>query len=146
MRKSGIEITVGLFVVAGVACLVYLTLVLGQISILGTGEYKVYAEFDNIEGLLHGATVEIAGVQVGRVNDIELIDNQARVELRIKKKFPVDQEVICSVRTKGVIGEKFLRLEPGGSEKMLADGDKIRETVSGVDIMDLVSQFIHGDV
>ena len=146
MRKRGIEITVGLFVLAGVACLIYISLVLGQVGWFGSKEYDVYAKFDNIEGLLFGATVEIAGVQVGRVRGIALEDERAKVTLAIKSSVELDNEVICSIRTKGVIGEKFLRLEPGGGEKKLKNGDTITETVSGVDIMDLVSQFVHGDV
>ena len=146
MRKRGIEITVGLFVLAGVACLIYISLVLGQVGWFGSKEYDVYAKFDNIEGLLFGATVEIAGVQVGRVRGIALEDERAKVTLAIKSSVDLDNEVICSIRTKGVIGEKFLRLEPGGGEKKLKNGDTITETVSGVDIMDLVSQFVHGDV
>lgn len=146
MRKRGIEITVGLFVLAGVACLVYISLVLGQVGWFGSKEYDVYAKFDNIEGLLFGATVEIAGVHVGRVRGIALDEDRAKVTLAIKSEVKLDNEVICSIRTKGVIGEKFLRLEPGGGEKTLKNGDTITETVSGVDIMDLVSQFVHGDV
>ncbi|MBW1714161.1 MAG: outer membrane lipid asymmetry maintenance protein MlaD, partial [Deltaproteobacteria bacterium] len=146
MTGRRIELTVGLFVVIGAACLIYLSLMLGQVGWFGAGEYEVYAEFDSVEGLLHGATVEVAGVQVGRVGRIELVENRARVQLRIKMNIKLDQDVICSIRTKGVIGEKFLRLEPGGSDKLIPPGGKIRETVSGVDIMDLVSQFIQGNI
>ena len=146
MKRRGVEIVVGIFVLAGVACLVYVSLVLGQVGWFGSKEYDLYANFDNVEGLLFGATVEIAGVQVGRVRGIELDEDHARVTLAIKAKYELDNEVICSVRTKGVIGEKFLRLEPGGGEKKLKNGDTITETVSGVDIMDLVGQFVHGDV
>jgi phospholipid/cholesterol/gamma-HCH transport system substrate-binding protein len=146
MKRGKIEITVGLFVLAGIACLIYLTLVLGKISFFGLGEYRVMADFDSVEGLLHGATVEIAGVQVGRVDKIELREHQARVVLRVKENIKIDEDAICSVRTKGVIGEKFLRIQPGGSDKLVGPGGKIRETVSAVDIMDLVSQFIHGGV
>jgi phospholipid/cholesterol/gamma-HCH transport system substrate-binding protein len=146
MKRRGIEIVVGLFVLAGMACLIYISLSLGQVGWFGSKEYDVYAKFDNIEGLLFGATVEIAGVQVGRVRGIQLIEDEAQVTLAIKAGIEIDNEVICSIRTKGVIGEKFLRLEPGGGEKTLQNGDTITETVSGVDIMDLVSQFVHGDV
>ena len=146
MKRRGVEVTVGLFVLAGVGCLIYISLVLGQVGWFGSKEYDVYAKFDSIEGLLFGATVEIAGVQVGRVRGIKLVDDQAQVTLAIKSDVKLDNEVICSIRTKGVIGEKFLRLEPGGGEKNLKQGDTITETVSGVDIMDLVSQFVHGDV
>lgn len=146
MKKRRIEVAVGLFVLAGLGSLIYISLVLGQVGWFGSKEYDVYAKFDNVEGLLFGATVEIAGVQVGRVRGIELIEDQAQVTLAVKSVFELDNEVICSIRTKGVIGEKFLRLEPGGGEKILKQGDTITETVSGVDIMDLVSQFVHGDV
>jgi len=144
MKKRRLELSVGVFVLIGAVCLAYLTLVLGRVGGLGLNEYPVFAEFDSVEGLREGASVEIAGVPVGRVGQIALVEYRARVEVRLSAHIKVDTEAICSVRTKGIIGEKFIRLEPGGGTEFVKPGGLIRETVSGVDLQDLVSQFIHG--
>ncbi len=144
MNQRRIEISVGIFVLIGAACLVYLSLALGRVGGFGFRGYPVFAEFDSIEGLTRGASVEIAGVPVGRVGQISLKKYRARVEINLNPEVSLDEETICSVRTKGIIGEKFLRLEPGGAEQKIPPGGVIRETVSGVDLQDLVSQFVHG--
>ncbi len=145
MNERRLEITVGVFVLIGAACLIYLSLVLGSVGGLGWGAYSIYAEFDSVEGLTSGASVEIAGVPVGRVGDIELVGETARVEIQLKKSVQIDVDTVCSVRTKGIIGEKFLRLEPGGADEMIKPGGRIIETQSPLDLQDLVSQFIHGN-
>lgn len=147
MSAKRIEITVGLFVLVGAACLVYIALVLGQVGGFGTDTYQVFAIFDSVEGLTTGASVEVAGVPVGRVNDIQLTnEGLARVELQLKNKIRLDNETICSVRTKGIIGEKFLRLALGGGEKTIPPGGKITETEPALDLQDVISQFIHGKI
>jgi len=143
MNQRRLEIGVGLFVLAGAACLIYLTIFIGQVGSLGHNEYLVFAEFTSVEGLREGASVEIAGVPVGRVGKITLDDERARVELRIKAGVELDKDVICSVRTKGIIGEKFLRLMPGGAEELIKPGGRIKITESGVDLQDVVGELIH---
>lgn len=146
MNERRTEITVGIFVLLGAACLVWLSLVMGRVGGLGLGSYDVYAHFSSVEGLTKGASVEIAGVPVGRVSGISLKDNRARVVIRIRRDVKLDEEIICSVRTKGIIGEKYLRLDPGGSDDIIAPGGRIRETVPPMDLQALISQFIHGDL
>lgn len=144
MSQKRMEITVGIFVLIGAVCMVYLSLVLGSVGGLGLGAYSVFADFNSIEGLTEGASVEIAGVPVGRVGEIKLVGERAKVELQIKKTVKIDTDTVCSVRTKGIIGEKFLRLEPGGAEEYIKPGGRIIETQSTLDMQDLISQFIHG--
>jgi phospholipid/cholesterol/gamma-HCH transport system substrate-binding protein len=90
--------------------------------------------------------VEIAGVEVGRVRGIQLKDDRAMVVLAIHDGVKLYTDTIASIKTRGIIGEKFMALSPGGGGESLKPGDKIRDTESGVDLEELVSQFIHGNV
>jgi phospholipid/cholesterol/gamma-HCH transport system substrate-binding protein len=149
MKRVTLETIVGIFVLIGILCLAFLSIKLGKLELMGGDYYKVYADFDSVSGLKSGASVEIAGVEVGRVAQITLdpkYGNQARVYLQIRKRIKLQDDVIASVRTRGIIGDKFILLKPGGSDKLLADGARIRDTESAVDLEDLVSKFIHGKV
>lgn len=149
MKKANLETVVGIFVLIGILCLAYLSIKLGKMELLGGDYYEVSADFDSVSGLKKGASVEIAGVEVGRVDRI-LLDpkgnDRARVFLRIRSGVKLYDDVIASVRTRGIIGDKFVQLKPGGSEKILAAGGKIRDTESAVDLEELVSKYIHGKV
>ncbi|KAF0216666.1 MAG: putative ABC transport system substrate-binding [Geobacteraceae bacterium] len=149
MKKANIETIVGIFVLIGILCLAYLSIKLGKMELFGGDYYDVYAEFDSVSGLKKGASVEIAGVEVGRVDRIVLApryNDRARVNLRVRSGVKVQEDAIASVRTRGIIGDKFVLLKPGGSEKLLADKGRIRETESAVDLEELVSKYIHGKV
>jgi len=149
MKRATTETIVGIFVLIGILCLAYLSIKLGKMELFGNNFYQVYADFDSASGLKAGASVEIAGVEVGRVDRIVLdpkSGNRARVYLRIRDGVKVDEDVIASVRTRGIIGDKFILLKPGGADKLLANGGRIRETESAVDLEELVSKYIHGQV
>jgi phospholipid/cholesterol/gamma-HCH transport system substrate-binding protein len=90
--------------------------------------------------------VEIAGVEVGRVKTIKLKEDQASVTLAIQDGVKLYSDTIASVKTRGIIGDKFVALSPGGGGEMLKAGDKIRDTEAGLDLEELVSQYIHGKV
>lgn len=146
MKRANLELVVGVFVMAGLACLAYLAIHLGKMEVLGTG-YHVVATFDNVSGLKKGAAVEIAGVQVGRVESIQLSSSdRAQVTLRLDAGLKLHDDAIASVRTKGIIGDKFVKISPGGSEKLIVQGGKIRDTESTIDLEELISQYIHGKV
>jgi phospholipid/cholesterol/gamma-HCH transport system substrate-binding protein len=146
MKRGGLELIVGLFVLAGLACLAYLAIHLGKLEVIGKG-YQVYALFDNISGLKTGATVEVAGVQVGRVESINLTaEYQAKVGLSLEKRLKVHDDAFASVRTRGVIGDKFIKLSPGNSENLLPPGGRIVNTESSIDLEELISSYIHGKV
>ncbi|MBW2619075.1 MAG: outer membrane lipid asymmetry maintenance protein MlaD [Deltaproteobacteria bacterium] len=147
MSQTRTEIAVGIFVLAGAACLVYLSLAMGGLGGFNLQQYKLYATFQTVQGLKVGAPVELAGVQVGRVNRIDLDEDfWAKVELTLDKSIQLDEDVICSLKTKGILGEKYIRLEPGGADEIIPPGGRIRETVPGVDVEDLISKFIHGQL
>jgi len=145
MNKYALEVSVGIFVIAGVIALGYLSVKLGRQEILGGG-YVIEARFNNIGGLKTGSPVEIAGVEVGRVEGIRLDDYRALVTMRMDETVDIQEDAIVSVRTKGLIGEKFLQITPGGSEKLVKPGGKMRETESAIDFEKLVSSYIFGDV
>jgi phospholipid/cholesterol/gamma-HCH transport system substrate-binding protein len=143
MFNKKTEFTVGVFMIVGIVALVYLSVSLGNIEIFGSSKFiKATALFDSVAGLKNGANIEIAGVQVGKVTSIGLEDDMALVELSIFKEVPVTDDTIASIRTNGVIGEKFIKLTPGGSEDMLENGGTIIDTESAISIEELISKYI----
>jgi len=149
MKSAKLELTVGIFMLLGILCLGYLSIKLGKMELVGGNNYRVTARFDSVSGLKSGARVELAGVEIGSVERIGLSGasgDQAEVTMKIKDGITISDDVIASVRTSGIIGDKFIKLKPGGSDKNLKDGGKIRETESAIDIEELVSKFIHGNV
>ena len=146
MKRGNLELVVGVFVLAGLACLAYLAIHLGKTELFGGG-YRVAAYFDNISGLKPGAAVEVAGVEVGRVESITLSSgDRAKLVLRLHQGFKIYDDAIASIRTKGIIGDKFVKLSPGSSGKVVANGGKIRDTESAVEWEELIAKFIHGKV
>lgn len=149
MDRAKLELTVGIFMLAGILCLGYLSVKLGKMELFGGNFYRVTAGFDSVSGLKKGARVEVAGVEVGAVERILLSKasgDRADVTLKIRDGVKLTDDVIASVRTSGIIGDKFIKLKPGGSDIIIKDGGKIRETESAIDIEELVSKFIHGKV
>lgn len=136
------EISVGIFMMAGIACLVYLSVRLGNVDLFGSDTYMVSAKFGSIEGLEVAASVEIAGVPVGKVKKITLEENEALVEMEIKKGTRISDDTIASIRTKGIIGDKFIKLSPGGSEDVLGDKGALMDTESAISLEELVSKYI----
>jgi len=141
-----VNVAVGLFLVLGLLALGYLSIKLGRVSILGTSGYAVVVEFPSVGGLKAGSSVEIAGVEIGRVESIGLADYQARVILRIRRDVKLQEDSIASIKTKGLIGEKFVRISPGGSDKIIAPNGRIREVEAPVDFEELLSKYIFGKV
>jgi phospholipid/cholesterol/gamma-HCH transport system substrate-binding protein len=148
MKKASVETVVGIFVLIGILCLAYLSVKLGKMELLGGDYYQVSADFSSVSGLKSGASVEIAGVEVGRVERITLAAGgyKAKVFLGIRSGVKLSDDTIASIRTRGIIGDKFLLLKPGGSDKLLSNGGTIRETESAVDLEQLISEYIHGKV
>ena len=144
MQKAKLELVVGVFVLVGLACLAYLSIKLGKLEVMGRGLYEVEADFTSASGLKTGSTIEIAGVEVGRVKKIDLKDDRAAVILAIHQDIKLYTDTIASIKTRGIIGEKYLSLSPGGGGDPLAPGAKIRDTEAGLDLEELVSQYIHG--
>ena len=146
MEKTKLELMVGAFVLFGIVCLGYLSIKLGKLEVIGGDLYEVDAQFNSASGLKSGSTVEIAGVEVGRVKSIVLKEDRAMVRLGVQNGTKLYSDTIASIKTRGIIGEKFLALSPGGSGDPLKPGDVIRDTESGLDLEELVSQYVHGKV
>ncbi len=149
MKKYSVETAVGIFVLIGIACIGYLTIKLGKMELLGSEYYSLQARFESVEGLKPGAEVRIAGVVVGKVEIIELdkeTQDAAIIGLKLNKDVQLTDDVIASVKTSGLIGDKFIKLSPGGSDVILAEGDMITETESSLDIEELVSKYVFGGV
>jgi phospholipid/cholesterol/gamma-HCH transport system substrate-binding protein len=146
MERSRINIAVGLFVLIGILGLAYLSIQLGRVSLLGATGYVVTADFPSVGGLKAGSTVEIAGVEIGRVEAIGLADYQARVTLRIHAGVKLQEDSIASIKTKGLIGEKYLRISPGGSDRLIPPRGRIREVEAPVDFEELLSKYIFGKI
>ena len=146
MEKTKLEFIVGVFVLVGIVCLGYLSIKLGKLELIGGNVYEVVAQFNTASGLKAGSSVEIAGVEVGRVRAITLNEDRAAVILAVDDKVKLYTDTIASIKTRGIIGEKFLALSPGGGGDPLKPGDTIRDTESGLDLEELVSQYVHGNV
>ncbi|MGO9612128.1 MAG: outer membrane lipid asymmetry maintenance protein MlaD [Dissulfurispiraceae bacterium] len=147
MKKFDLELAVGFFLLIGILCLGYISIKLGRLEVIGGNMYTVYAAFEKIGGMKSGAVVEIAGVEVGKVKSVRLDQRyEAVVGLTIQQGIKVQEDAIASVKTKGLIGEKYIQITPGGSEKFIADGGKIRETESALDIEELISKYVFGKV
>lgn len=148
MKKGYTEVIVGLFMIAGFAAFVYLSLQLGEFSVFSMQKnYTLNAQFENVAGLKQGAAVEISGVVVGKVAQIRLDkDGLAAVSLLINQGVPVGDDAIASIRTQGIIGDKYIRILNGGMDKPLKNNDTIMDTESAIDIEELVSKYVFGGV
>ena len=146
MKRSALDLAVGVFVIVGILALGWLSIRLGKVELWGSGSYTVYADFPSAGGLKPGTTIEIAGVQVGRVTGIRLDNFQARVMMSIQNGVKLTQDSIASIKTKGLIGEKFVQISPGGSDKIIPPNGKISEVEPPIDLEELLSKYVFGKV
>ena len=148
MKKYANETIVGIFVVVGLLCVGYMTVKLGDVSLFGDNTYSLYARFNTVSGLRVGNPVEMLGMGIGRVAEFKMDqDNQvAVVELKINKGIKVYDDAIASIKTAGLIGDKYVSIDAGGSDELLKPGDTVTETESPVDLGDLISKYAFGDV
>jgi phospholipid/cholesterol/gamma-HCH transport system substrate-binding protein len=144
MRRLNIEFIVGLFMLAGLICLSWLAVELGGLTFASGSQYTLRARFVSASGLKPGADVELAGVVIGKVTDIKFVpaEYQAEVELTIPKNVQLQEDAIASIRSTGIIGGKFLKITPGGSDILLAPGDEIMETESSISLEELISKYM----
>jgi phospholipid/cholesterol/gamma-HCH transport system substrate-binding protein len=139
------KLIVGLFALVGIVALAILSLRLGKIDLFNHAGYTLYANFDNISGLKTGDQVEIAGVQVGKVADLGLKDYRAHVALRVSQGVHVDTEAIASIKTSGIIGDKYVSISLGGGDHYLGNGGVIQRTQSAFVLEDAIGQLINGN-
>lgn len=142
-RTFTVEFLVGIFALVGVGAGGWLAIGLGGIRLFEGNQYFLNAEFDNVSGLKKGASVEIAGVPVGEVADITLNDPGALVSMRINKEILIKEDDIFSIRTKGIIGDRFVKISRGGAEVTLEPGATVVETESVVDLEDVIGKIVH---
>jgi phospholipid/cholesterol/gamma-HCH transport system substrate-binding protein len=147
MNKTVLDLWVGLFVIAGIAALLFLALKVGSMNGVSSADsYEVIARFDNIGGLKPRAPVKSAGVVVGRVADIRF-DNEtydAAVTLRLDKRYAFPKDTSAAIMTSGLLGEQYIGIEAGGDSAKLKDRDKILITQDAVVLENLIGQFLYG--
>ena len=147
MKKKPIEIITGLFVLIGIICIGYLTIKLGKMEIVGDNHYSLVLKFQSVSGLYNGANIEMSGVKIGKVANIELDKEQyAKVIIKVLKNIPISDDAIASIKTAGLIGDKYVSILQGGSEDFLKDGDNLEETESSLDFESMLSKYALGDV
>ena len=144
MIRMNVEMVVGVFLLAGFISFSWLAVKMGDINPFENETYPVTARFTSISGLKEGSTIELAGVIVGKVNTIELDtgDYEAVVHLDVDKTVELQDDTIASIRTSGIIGDKYIKLTPGGSDIILEAGDEIEETEPAISLEELVSKYI----
>jgi len=146
MKRFDLELGVGVFIIVGILCLGYLSVKLARMDVFGAKGYDVYAVFSDVGGLKEGASVVIAGVEVGRIKRIRMADYEAKVIMSIHNEVKIQEDAIASVKTRGLIGEKYIQISPGGSEKIVPPGGQIRDTQPVVDLEQLISNFVFGRI
>ena len=144
--KLNLELVVGVFLLVGILCLGYLSVRLGKVDVWGKPGYRVFAVFSDVGGLRDVAPVEVAGVEVGQVEGIRLEDYEARVVLRVKPGLVLREDTIVSVKTRGLIGEKFIQISPGAADEVIRPGGRIRQTESAVDLEAIISKYAFGEL
>jgi phospholipid/cholesterol/gamma-HCH transport system substrate-binding protein len=148
MKKYKIETIVGIFVIFGLLCVGYMTVKLGKVDFLSDNFYSLVAKFTTVTGLRIGSPVNILGIDVGRVEKITMdqANQKAVVEIKIKKDIKIYDDAIASIKTEGLIGDKYLSIDPGGGGSLLAQNGVITDTQAGVDVEELISKYAFGEV
>jgi len=143
MKKLSLEFIVGLFLITGIAAVTYLSVVISGVSGFSSDGYRLMAKFENSSGLKRGAVIEIAGVRVGKVKSIELDPEtqESLVWLELDQHIEIQDDAVASIRTAGIIGDKFVKISVGGGD-LLEDGDEIIETEPAISIEELVSKYM----
>jgi phospholipid/cholesterol/gamma-HCH transport system substrate-binding protein len=143
-KKLTNEFTVGLFMLIGLVCIAYLAIKMGDIDLFRANNYLIEARFTSVSGLKEGAFVEAAGVRIGQVKSITYLpeDALARVILRIQDNITIPDDATASIRTAGIIGDKYVKITPGGSPDYLESGMEIMETEPSINLEELISKYI----
>ena len=141
-----LDLSVGVFLIIGLLAVAWLSVRLGHVDLLGGGGYVVSADFPTVGGLKAGSPVEIAGVPVGSVDKIVLVEDQARVVMNIRTGIKLQDDSIASIKTRGLIGEKFIQINPGGSGRTILPNGRIKEVEPPVDLEEILSKYVFGKV
>ncbi|MEC7876012.1 MAG: outer membrane lipid asymmetry maintenance protein MlaD [Pseudomonadota bacterium] len=143
-EKQHTEILVGIFLLIGIIAITFLALRMGDFGLLNSQQYKIKAEFTSASGLKKGAHVEIAGVPVGKVTEIMFNPETylAEVYIALENNIQIPDDSIASIRTAGIIGDKFLKISPGGSNMIIEPNMTITETEPSINLEELISKYI----
>jgi len=147
MKKYSIETTVGIFVVIGLICVGYMTVKFGKVSFFGQNTYPLYARFASVSALRVGSTVEVYGIEVGSVTSlvIDAEKQMAVVGMAIKNEMKVYDDASATIKSSGLIGDKYVKIDPGGAGELLKPGGMITQTSVPADIEDLIGKYAFGD-
>ena len=148
MKKYAKETVVGIFVVAGLVCIGYMTIKLGNVGILGDDTYALNARFNRVTGLKEGNPVNMLGLEVGRVANFKMVQDEQAVivEMRIDKGIKIYDDALAAIKTEGLIGDRYMDIAPGGAGDLLKPGGTITETQSPTDLSELIGKYAFGDV
>jgi phospholipid/cholesterol/gamma-HCH transport system substrate-binding protein len=148
MKKYSMETIVGIFVVIGLICVGYMAVKLGKVNLLGEETYTLTARFSSVSGLRVGSSVDVYGIEVGRVTALAIDSERqmALVEMKIKKGMKVYDDASATVKSSGLIGDKYVKIDPGGAGEALKSGGMITQTSVPADIEDLIGKVAFGDV
>ena len=148
MKKYAMETIVGIFIVLGLLCIGYMTIKLGHVSLLGDDSYSLIARFTSVTGLRTGNPVNVLGIEVGKVEriDMDQENQKAVVEIRIRKDIKIYDDAIASIKTEGLIGDRYVSIDPGGAGSALGHRGTITETQAPVDITELIGKYAFGEV
>jgi phospholipid/cholesterol/gamma-HCH transport system substrate-binding protein len=148
MKKYRYETVAGIFVLIGLVCVGYLTVKLGRVKLLDHGSYPLFARFSSVSGLRAGNPVEMLGIEIGEVASFRLDQDKqvVMVEFKIREGIKVYEDAIASIKTSGLIGDRYVSLDAGGSGSILNPGGVITQTESPPDLSDLIGKYAFGDV
>jgi phospholipid/cholesterol/gamma-HCH transport system substrate-binding protein len=148
MKRYAMETAIGIFVLVGLFCVGYMTVKLGKVSLFGDTSYPLVARFTSVSGLRVGSSVTIFGIDVGRVERLTMDQDKqmALVELRVQRGVKIYDDAIASIKTEGLIGDRYVSIDPGGGGDVLKPGGIIIETQPPVDISELIGKYAFGDV
>jgi phospholipid/cholesterol/gamma-HCH transport system substrate-binding protein len=148
MKKYHHETVAGLFVLVGLICVGYLTVKLGNVHLWGSDSYPLYARFNSVSGLKIGNSIEMLGLEIGEIADFSMDQEKSVVvaELRIRKPIKVYDDAIASIKTAGLIGDKYVSIDPGGAGELLKPGGTITQTESPPDLGELIGKYAFGDI
>ncbi len=144
MKNTLVETLTGLVVIGLAVAFFTFAYSLGGVG-KGSGGYTIIAEFENTAGISTGSDVRMSGVKIGTVltQELDPTSYQAVLKLSVDPKIKLPNDSTAKITSEGILGGNFVALEVGGSETMLANGDKIENTQGSIDLFGLISQFIN---